>query len=183
MNRRAFILGLGALAGGGSLAASSGAVSSVSADRRLTVETADDNVALLALEERGSGTRSVDDGSVVAFSFPGLRERLSNPDLGLGSDSVYEFDRDASAGGTDGLLRIENRGTQSVEVYSEHQTSSDLAIELYDVTDPNDTALRDDPPELGVGEFVDVGVRIRTFGASIGTFDETLTIVAEAVSE
>jgi len=46
-----------------------------------------------------------------------------------------------------------------------------LAIELHDAT--GRTAPQDDPPELSVRESVDVGFRLRTF-------DETLTIVAEA---
>lgn len=66
-----------------------------------------------------------------------------------------------------------------MEVYSKHETDSELEIELYDETDPDETALRDEPAELNVGESVDVGFRIRTFGADVDTFDETLTIVAD----
>ncbi|MFC6756381.1 MULTISPECIES: hypothetical protein [Haloarcula] len=181
MKRRNFVLGLGGLASAGTLAMGTGAFTSVSADRRLQVETADDNDALLGLEELGEGYRSTKDGSQVKFNFPSLDNQ--DPDLGLGADSVYEFDRDADESDkdspTEGLLRIENQGTQPVDTYSEHETDSELEIELYDVTDPDKTALGDDPVTLDVGEHVDVGFRIRTFDADIGTFDETLTIVAE----
>jgi len=59
------------------------------------------------------------------------------------------------------------------------ETDSELEIELYDVSDDDETALRDDPPELGVGDAVEVGYRVRTFDVEVGTFDETLTIIAE----
>lgn len=184
MKRRKFVLGLGAVAGTSGVVGS-GAFTSVSATRRLEVETAGDNNALLRLKQLGDGSRSSENGTPekVEFSFPGEDERLDNPNLGLGVDSVYEFDRGPGESDdpnpTEGLLRIENRGTQSVEVYSEYNTDSDLDVELYDVTDDNETALRDDPPILDVGDSVDVGFRIRTFGADTDTFNETLTIIAD----
>ncbi|WP_137284858.1 hypothetical protein [Halorussus salinisoli] len=188
MKRRRFIVGLGGLAAGAGVTLGTGAFTSTSANRRLEVQTADDNEALLALTQLGDGKRSIEDDTPekVEFSLPGLEERLDDPDLGLGTDSVYEFDRDADESEqsepVEGLLRIENRGTQPVEVYSEHETDSELEVELYDVDDPDETALRDDPATLGVGDSVDVGFRVRTFGASVDTFDETLTIVAEALT-
>lgn len=186
MRRRTFIAGVGSLAGIGSLLFGTGAFSGIEADRRLRVDLADDNDAFLSLQQLGDGKRSIEDDTPekVEFSFPGLQERLSDPELGLGVDSVYEFDRDADESGSDGssegLLRIENQGTQSVEVYSVHETDAELVVELYAVTDPGKSALRGDPVKLTVGEALDVGFRIRTFGADVGTFDETLMIVAEA---
>ncbi len=188
MKRRRFVVGVGGLASATSLTLGTGAFTSVDAARRLTVETAGDNNALLALSQRGDGKRSIEDGSPerVEFSLPGLDERLGDPDLGLGTDSVYEFDGDADESDdpapTEGLLRIENRGTQRVNVYSDHETDSELEVELYDVADPDETALRDDPVLLDEGGFVDTGFRVRTFDADVGTFDETLTIVAEVTS-
>ncbi|WP_444682113.1 hypothetical protein [Halorubrum sp. FL23] len=183
MNRRKFFTTLGVAATGISAAVGTGAFTSVEASRRIEVETANDNNAFLRLEELGGGKRSIEDDGQVEFSFPGLDERIDNPEIGLGVDSVYEFDRDAGESGssptTEGLLRIENQGTQPVEVYSEHETDSELEIELYDVTGDSEIALRDDPPTLDVGDSVDVGFRIRTHGASVGEFEETMTIVAD----
>jgi hypothetical protein len=190
MNRRTFITAVGAAAAGGSALIGTGAFTSVSASRTVTVETADDNEAFLALEELGEGEgiasgRSVKDGDVLAFSFPGTGERLDDPDLGLGVDSVYEFTQDSAEANEslseEGLARITNQGTQPVAVYSQFSTDSALEIELFDVTSSDRTAFRDAPPELAVGEHVDVGFRIRTFDAEINEFDETLTIVAERV--
>ena len=163
-----------------------GAFTSVSADRRFQVEVADDNNALLALSQLGDGKRSIESDSPeeVEFAFPGGEEFRDDPSLGLGQDSVYEFDRDSNesdqSNPTDGLLRIENQGVQSVEVYSTHQTDSELEIEIYDVTDDDETALRESPVTLDIGEHVDTGFRIRTFDAAIGSFNETLRVVAEA---
>ena len=188
MNRRTLLAALGGIAGSISVVSGTGAFTEVTATRTLSVATADDNDALLGLHQLGAGERSDEDGTPeqVEFSFPGDDERLADPSLGLGTDSVYEFDRDAAESSksspTEGLLRITNQGTQPVEVYSKFQSTSNLAVELYDVTDPGEEALRDDPAELDVGEHVDVGFRIRTFGTDIGTYDETLTIVAEAPS-
>lgn len=189
MKRRALLAGIPSTAATGILVGS-GAFTNVAAERRVNVETADDNEAFLALKQLGDGKysvggRSIENGSpgVVQFSFPGLGERVNDDELGLGKDSVYEFGRDSGESQdnspTEGLLRIRNQGTQFVDVYAEHETDSELEIELYDVTDPNHTLLRDDPVVLDVGEHVNLGFRIRTFGVDVGTYDETLTIVAE----
>jgi len=181
--------GLATLVASGGLISGTGAFSSMDAQRRISVSTAGDNQSLLALEQVGDGTgpafgRSVEGGTPerVAFSFPGTGE---GSNLGLGTNSVYEFDRDSGESDdpdpTEGLLRITNQGTQTIEIYSEHQTSSELEIELYDVTDAEKIALRDKPPELNTGDSIKVGFRIQTFDAEIQGFDETLTIVADAV--
>lgn len=192
MKRRTLLAGLASTSAASSMLVGSGAFTSVSAERRLNVEVADDNLALLALSERGEGTegplgRSNKGGDQVTFSFPGRSRRSEDPDLGLGVDSVYEFTQDGGEASEEypekGLARIENRGTQPVVVYSIHQTGSELEIELFDVDDSQQTALRNDPEELAVGGYVDVGFRIRTFGAEVGDFEETLTIVADHPDE
>lgn len=188
MKRRTLLAGLASTSAASSMLVGSGAFTSVNADRRLNVEVADDNLALLSLSERGEGVegplgRSNKGGDQVTFSFPGRSRQSEDPELGLGVDSVYVFTQDGGEAGDEspekGLARIENRGTQPVVVYSNHQTDSELEIELFDVEDPQQTALRDAPEKLSVGDYVDVGFRIRTFGAEVGDFDETLTIVAE----
>jgi len=54
-NRRKFIAGLGALATGSAAAVGTGAFTSVSAERSVTIDTADDAYAFLRLNERGGG--------------------------------------------------------------------------------------------------------------------------------
>jgi len=185
MKRRAFIAGLGTILGLGGSALGTGAFSETSADRELAVEIARDNDARLGLTELGQGGRSYEDGGEVALSLPSTSERLADPTLGLGGNSTYEFDRDVDElGATNpvmGLFRITNQGTQPVEVYGNDVASSDVTFELYDVGDPSKTALRDAPVTLTVGDAIAVGVRLRTGGAAVGNYQETLQIVAEAV--
>lgn len=181
MKRRQLLGGLGALTASATLSVGAGAFSSVDASRKVAVTVAGDNDALLALEERG-GLKSVERGTPeqVVFRFPSMKQRNEylredGDSLGLGTRSVYEFAADDG----NGLLRIENQGTQTVTVYSAFDSRHSLDIELFDVSDPDYAALRNEPAELGVGEHVDVGFRIDTHGSSVGRFDETLTIVAE----
>lgn len=183
MKRRTVITCFGGMAAS-ALAVGSGAFTTVSAKRMITVETAEDDEALLALSDRGdSGDgfsgRSWSDGGTISFSFPGTGKRIENPELGLSVDSVYEFTQDSGNDAEKGLARIENKGTQPIEVYSTHQTDSSLEIELFKIDSPERTALRDKPAELTVGAFVDIGFRIYTYDADIGDFDETLRIVAD----
>lgn len=186
MNRRRLLGGLVGLGASAAITVGSGAFSSVEAERSLDVRVTGDNDARLALSQLGAGMRSFEGSSPeqVQFSFPGLNQRLADSHLGLGKDSVYEFVRDTGESSrvnpTEGLLRIENRGTQPVDVYSKQTTSAPLEFELFDVADATRTALRTQPAELNVGEFVDVGVRIRTFDATVGSFNETLRVAAEA---
>lgn len=188
MKRRTLLAGLASTSAASSMLVGSGAFTSVSADRRVNVEVAADNLALLTLSERGEGAeenggRSSMGGGTVSFNFPGVGQQLDKPNLGLGTDSVYEFDQDGGAADEpnpdNGLLRIKNQGTQSVTVHSEFPDDSQISVELYDVTDPDKTALRDEAAELDVGDSIDVGFRIRTFDADADTFEETLTIVAD----
>lgn len=187
MKRRTLIAGVSGLTAS-VLTVGSGAFTTVSANRSVTIETSDDNDALLSLSELGesgygASGRSWKGGDTVSFSFPGTGRRIKDPNVGLGVDSVYEFTQDSGEDAQSGLARIENKGTQPVLVYSSHETDSGLQIELFDVDDPQQTALRDDPEELAVGEYVDIGFRIRTYGTGVGEFDEKLTIIADQSTE
>lgn len=188
MNRRKYLSLLGAGVAS-TLAIGSGAFTSVSAQRGLTVQVAPDAQALLRLKELGAGDgpfgvgRSADNAADrVEFSFPGPGQ---DEEVGLGTDSVYEFDKDSKEPEEEdpesGLLQIQNQGTQPVEVFSRQQTESNLVIELYDVKDSDKKALRESPLVLDIGEFVNVGFRIRTFEAvpREDDYDVTLTIIAQ----
>ncbi len=43
----------------------------------------------------------------------------------------------------------------------------------------DDRVLREGSPTLGVGEGIDVGLLIDTHETALGTYDETLTVVAD----
>lgn len=185
MKRRQLLLALGTTVGISGAAFGTGAFSSSAAGRRLTVSLADDADANLGLDELGDGDRSEIDGGVLTLSFPSLSETSprtgGDPNLGLGPNSVYEFDRDSDEGvdGVGGLIEITNQSAGSIKVYSEEYADNDLAFELYDVTDPDRTALRESLPELTVGSSIRAGVRIRTIGVKPNEFDEVLRIKAE----
>ncbi|NHX34985.1 MULTISPECIES: hypothetical protein [Halolamina] len=172
MQRRRLLTGLGALVGGGSLAVSTGAFSSVSAERSVSVGLADDAYAFLRMSPisddglGGETGRSSTNGEVVEFEIPGDDEGENADAQGVGVDSVYEFHD---------LLEISNHGTQTVEVYSTYGGGAlnDLALVGHN------GVLRDEPPILNVGDSISVGLYIDTHGSSIGEFDETLTIIAD----
>lgn len=177
MKRRRFLVGLGGLTGVGASVIGTTAFTSTAAGRSVVVDTADDDRAFLRLEplvDRGLNDdptlRSIDPGSTVQFQIPGSGTG-ENPDAeGIGLDSVYEFHD---------LLEVSNQGTQPVQVHSTYAGSNLADIAL--VTD--DGVLRDDPPVIDVGESIVVGLYIDTHGVTVGSFNETITIVADEPDE
>jgi len=175
MKRRRLLAGVGALAGAGSFTLGTGAFTSVSAERSVSVAVARDYRAFLRLEPNvddginGDRTgRSSTDGYVVDFDIPGLDGGENQDAEGVAPDSIYEFHD---------LLKISNHGTQPVTVQSEYAGGDFHELAL--VTDTG--RLSGDPPTLDVGESIDVGLYIDTHGSDTGSYDETLTVVAERV--
>ena len=175
MRRRRFLAGLGAFASTSALALGTGAFTSVTAERTVSITVARDYRAFLRMEPIGdkgidgeNTGRSFINGNVVGFEIPGDEPGENSNAEGVGLDSLYEFHN---------LVKISNQGTQPIRLYSTYNGNNfaDLAL----VTD--DGVLRDDPPTVGVGEHIDVGLSIDTHHSSIGEFDETLTVVAERV--
>jgi len=154
MQRRNLLLGLGTAAGAAG-AVGSGAFTSVSAQRDVAVSVADDSDALLSLQP-GDGENaaafSTVTGGTVGLDFAATEAGGS----GLGADSTYQFD---------GLLSIQNRGTQPVFLYVRVSggVSND---ELYFYPDSDTTVqLRDranEVLELAPGESQSVGVFVDT---------------------
>jgi hypothetical protein len=171
-SRRRAIALFGSVAAGGATAVSTGAFTSTSADRAVNIQTARDSSAFLKLTpipDTGIGGkvtgRSGSFGSEAQFFIPGKLNGETDA-KGVGPDSVYEFHD---------LLKIENQGTQRVEVYSEYsgENFADLAL----VNDGG--VLREDPPRIRTGKALNVGLYINTHGSDLGTDRETLTIVAD----
>lgn len=179
MKRRRLLTGLGTLVGGVSVTLGTGAFTSVSATRTVSIDVASDAYAFLRLnpivdeglgEDSPSTGRSFSNGQTVEFEIPGDDDGESSSAEGLGLDSVYEFHD---------LVEVSNQGTQPVQLHSTYD--GDALTDLALVKD--DGVLRDDPPVLDVGDSIDVGLQIDTHGSSIGEFDETLTIVADQPDE
>lgn len=192
MKRRTMIAGLGSLTASSMLAVGTGAFTSVSATRTVSVSIADDDDALLALTERGSGGRSEMDGSSsqLEFRLPGddednyPTENPTDPE-GLGTDSVYRFGRDA-AGSKSGLFGIENRGTQPIQIYStQSETSAVPKVTMYNV-ETGDRLTEGNPSfPLSTGKQLLCGLEIDTHGVPVKEteYDVTLTINAVAADE
>lgn len=185
MKRRKLLLGLSATVSAGA-AMGTGAFTSVSAERNVSVSVADDKAAFLKLEQRGSGRRSYEDGSVetVAFDIPGPDESEyggTDPD-GVGADSVYRFGEDA-AHDEAGLFSVENQGTQPVKVYATQPEGSGPGVAIFNA-ETGDLLTEESPSSsLGIGEVLLCGLEVDTRGVSIQEeeYEQTLTINAVGV--
>lgn len=166
MKRRRILVGLGGFAAAGSLAAGTGAFSSVAADRHVTAEVAPDYDAYLALEEVGEGERSELDGGTVEFNVPGDDEgQYPSADptdpAGVGPDSVYRFGSDAGGNPGDGLFRVTNQGTETIRVYSTQSATEGVpTVTMFDV-DSGELLTPDTPSDdLSPGDSLTAGLQI-----------------------
>ena len=155
MERRKFTIGLGALATGSAAAVGSGAFTSVTADRDLTVEVADDSDAYLRLE---------------SMEGPNANEYVNEGD-GILSIDIGAIDGDDGGDGVNqnattvirDLFSIQNQGTQEVVVFADGFPEDDPRVSLFHDDDgvasvagpgpENDGALSNssnlDPNDLG----------------------------------
>ena len=106
MQRRKFVIGLGALTTGTAAAVGSGAFTSVEADRDVEVAVADDANAFLGIEPAGEGNDNYVEGDATDGTI-GLN--FDDPD---GVDGEGINDRALTV--FDNLLTITNQGTQDV---------------------------------------------------------------------
>ena len=192
MHRRTLLAGLGSLTVGSTFTMGTGAFTSISTDRTVSVQTAADNEAFLALNQRGAGERSEMDGSPsqLEFGLPGDDEdeyptrNPTNPE-GLGRDSVYRFGKDAK-GGVSGLFSVENQGTQPVQIYStQSETSGVPEVTMYDVETGNRLTEGSPSTPLPTGNQLLCGLEVDTHGVSVreAEYDVTLTINAVAAGD
>lgn len=181
MKRRNF-LGLVAGTATGSLLVGTSAFNTSRADREISVGVVTDEYAYLALNalptENDEGAvleRSRNPGRKTKFSFPGANEEIEDLTRGdgLGTNAAYYFDR---------LVRVRNRGTDHVVVYSEFDGELGL-VALYDSDDDDRTELtsKDEGVGLEPGHAFDAGVFIDSSGVDPGTaIEDSITIVGTA---
>jgi hypothetical protein len=114
MQRRKFIAGMGSLAAAGAAGIGTGAFTSVSADRTLTVDVAGDASAYLALEpsDGPNAEFATETGDTLEINFTDSEEGGS----GLNEDARTVI-RD--------VFKITNQGTQDVFVWVENDTVPD----------------------------------------------------------
>lgn len=113
MNRRKFVLGLGALAGGGAAAMGTGAFSNVEAQRDISVTVSDDANAYLGIQPTdGPNGNYVDTTSNDALA---IDLTASNNNVGSGIAGGEGLNANAFTEIAD-VFEIRNQGTQKVEV-------------------------------------------------------------------
>lgn len=179
MNRRRFLIRMGATTAGAGGVVGSGAFTRVNAQRDAEIDLENDPNAYLGLSDLGQGGRSTTENGLLTLQFPSDSEPSS---VGLGADSVYKFSTDAETDSL-GLFEVVNQGANTVEVYAEQITVNGVPeVSIYDVSDP--TKLLDGNPHtitLSPGDSFNGGVWIDTHGVPIqnSPYDVTLHMHAE----
>lgn len=199
MNRRRVLIGLGAIAVGGGAAVSSGAFSSVEANRTVNIELAGDGSALLGLTPLNTAIASTTQGTI------GLDFATIGSSTGINYNAVTEW--------VD-IFRITNNGEDNVDVHltTNSNSAGNLSINTtdgyfyYDATsngettdDPlfefylQDTATNSVPTtgdatafvgtsnavSLNVGNSKDVQVRFDTSGVTSADVGATAELIGE----
>ena len=166
MQRRKFVIGMGALASGGAAAIGTGAFTSVSANRDIAVEVADDSSAYLRLEGTGGANSEyvTDDGNGGTLSIDlSPSNATSAGGEGVNPNAVTEIDN---------LFDVENQGTQDVTVSIDKSGDNPGAVSF-----ETDAGSLEDGIDLGTGESATVGLVVDTTDDKISASDELLDSV------
>lgn len=173
MQRRKFVIGMGALASGTAAAVGSGAFSSVTATRNVDVNVADDASAYLRLE--GTGGANSDyvtedgNGGTLEIDLSPSNDGVTGGGEGVNPDAVTQIDN---------LFVIENQGTQEVDVDLSKSGDNADRVEFY----PDGEAYGGEPLSssavtLGAGDSATISLEIDTEGSGLGDGDELLDSV------
>lgn len=171
MQRRKFIIGMGALASGTAAAVGSGAFTSVTASRNVDVEVADDASAYLRLEGSNgpNGDYVTDDGvgSTLEIDLSPSNDNVEGS--GVNPDALTEIKY---------VFYIENQGTQEVDVeLDKFGDNADLVTFYADDEAFDGDTLGDTPVTLDTGESAKVSIKIDTRDSGLGDGDELLDSV------
>ena len=165
MERRKFVVGLGALASGSAAAVGTGAFTSVTATRDIDVEVADDASAYLRLE--GAGGANSDyvtdngNGGTLAISL----DSGNSSDVGAGGNDGGEGVNQNAVTEIDDLFTIQNQGTQEVTVsISKSGQNSDLVSFYPEEEAYTGSSLADSGLTLSAGGHSDIWVEVDTEG-------------------
>lgn len=172
MQRRKFVIGMGALASGTAAAVGSGAFSSVTASRDVDVAVADDASAYLRLEGAGGANSEYVTGDGNGGTLT-IDLSSNNPTdaggEGVNPDAITEIDD---------LFVIENQGTQEVDVDFSKTGDNASRVSFYPDGEAYDgDSLATSPVTLGPGDSTTVSVEVDTEGSGLGDGDELLDSV------
>lgn len=164
MNRRRLLELLGLATASSGAVMGTGAFSSVTAERKVSVSVVEDRGAFLKLipdDDSGLVRTNASDGT-LEFDIPGLNN-ASKPNLGegVGSDSSYAFLN---------LVEVTNQGTTDAQLYS-RGSNLPPEIERVGLVGPNGAPLigSENTVPLTLGETLSMGLFIETApGAEVG---------------
>ena len=183
MQRRKFVIGMGALATGTAAAVGSGAFSSMSSgEREVDVNVAADSSSFLQIypSEGPNGAYAVENPGTLSLNFNEDADTFMGNGKGVNPGSVYEFDN---------VFKINNVATQEVDVWL---TKSDLpGVYFYFDGDSSKSLLFGDwdgmfdtPESLNPSApGIEVGVKIveeELNAGSLGEISGSVTVHAEA---
>jgi len=156
MNRRNVLVGLGTIVAGGGAALGTGAFSSVSADRSVSITTAGDSGGLLALD--------------IDTSYAGISDNSAS-DSGTNGENTIQIDlesiNDDAVTTFDNALTIENNGSNPVDI-----TIDDSGVSGVSFTPASSTAQAND--DSGDTDQVKATIEVDTTG-SVSSGDVTIT--------
>ncbi|MFW5905312.1 MAG: hypothetical protein ACOCUO_00520 [archaeon] len=193
MDRRKFLLGIGASAVGGSALIGTGAFSRVEAQRSVTIQVAEDPEAYLGLDKcdtpNGSYAHLDGDGHLAILMDPTNPHHTGDktPDglgAGINSNSDTWFDN---------VFQICNQGKEAACVWIEDHEDwpyvtgdeEERRVEFYLGADDEDSIIGEGNAfDLDVGDCVCVGIRTRSHGLSeddelLDDLDNEITLVAD----
>lgn len=166
MQRRKFVIGMGALASGTAAVIGTGAFTSVTAARDIDVEVADDASAYLRLEGTGGANSHyvTDDGNGGTLTIDLSSDNATGKGgQGVNPDAVTEIDD---------LFAVENQGTQEVTVDIDKDGDNADAV-----TFETENGNLEDGIDLDPGESATVSLEIDTEDSGLGDGDELLDSV------
>lgn len=155
MKRRSLLATFGVAAAG--TAIGTGAFTSVEAERSVSVNIADEDEALLAMEPIDNDIAQDRDRNEIRLDF---NDVLDTNGRGPGSESEYQFDR---------IFEVRNQGTQTVYFetdFEQTQGDPDLDEIGFYVEQSSEFLLDGDTAvlELETGDAAALGTKVETFG-------------------
>ena len=161
MERRKFVLGVGALAAGGAAAVGSGAFTNVEADRSFGVTTATDSGAFLGIAPTSdaNGVYAFEYGDDVEIYLEDADNLNGNMGSGVNVQAVTQIDK---------VFKITNQGSQDYDITIDDSNlaSPDTSLDPEEVftfyvgTSPDNDAIESGDIALSPGESLKVGIEV-----------------------
>ena len=177
MNRRNFIIGIGAVTAAGGAAIGTGAFDSVEAERTVTLEVEDDASGYLGLEVIEDEPNSIEyaDGAGDTLNIDINSINDSGEGAGIAPDTEFIADN---------VFRLSNNGTNNVHVAFSPEASNDITdnvrFEEFELLDEDRNEIDTGTPlSLDSGHSEDIGVLVQT--ADQETIEDPGEDVAESV--